>query len=142
MEGFRLLHRQAAGRETRSRKTWDLEYEMVLQGEAFVVLAYLEQALVTAALFLYSPRYCYYGVSASNRDLFDKPLSHIVLWTAILHAKGLGCRFFEMGKQLYPGQGDPLPTQKELNISTFKRGFGGKTQIRLDVVWKRLNEKE
>ncbi|MGB0383335.1 MAG: hypothetical protein ACPGWR_00805 [Ardenticatenaceae bacterium] len=137
MENFRQLHIQAAGRETRSAKTWDLQYDMVCNKEAFVILGYLEQVLVTAAFFTYNPNYCYYGVSASNRELFDKPLSHSVIWTAILHAKSLGCRYFEMGEQLYPNQGhDSIPTQKELGISTFKRGFGGQTVVRLDLLWK------
>lgn len=141
MEKFRRLHFDAAGRETRSRRTWDLQYEMVRQGEAFVMLGFLEGSLVTGAFFSYSPKYCYYGVSASTRELFEKPLSHVVIWTAILHAKELDCRFFEMGEQLYPNQGNPLPTQKELGVSTFKRGFGGQTQIRLNVLWERQNEK-
>lgn len=36
-----------------------------------------------------------------------------------------------MGEQLYPNQGNPSPTQKELGIinSTFKRGFGGQMQV-------------
>ena len=133
IEEFRQLHVQEAGRETRSRRTWELQYEMVRHGEAFLVLGTLDGELVTAAQFLFSEVYCYYGVGASRRDLHDKPLSHAVLWTAVEHAKTLGCRFFEMGEQSYPSQSDPAPSKKLLGISTFKRGFGGKTQVRLDI---------
>ena len=135
MNSFRQLHINTAGRETRSRKTWDLQYEMVCCGEAFLFFGELEKELVTAALFLCSPMYCVYGVSASNRDMFDKPLSHALLWNAILHAKKIGCSILEMGDLQYPRQGDPVPTQKELGITTFKKGFGGQTLTHLNVIW-------
>ena len=137
IERFRQLHIQVSGQETRSQETWDLQYEMVRHGEAFLVLGELKGELVTAALFLLSPSSCFYGVSASNRALFDKPLSHVVLWNAILNAKNWGCSFFEMGKIDYPHQGVPVPNQKELSISTFKRGFGGQSQTQLDVIWQK-----
>jgi hypothetical protein len=130
---FQTLHIHAAGRQTRSQETWEKQYEMVCAEEAFVVFGKLEDELVTAALFSYSPDYSYYGVSASKRELFDKPLSHAILWRGILHSQLLGCRSFEMGNVLYPNQGDILPSKKELGISTFKRGFGGKTYVRMNV---------
>jgi len=30
-----------------------------------------------------------------------------------------------------------LPTEKELGISHYKQGFGGSTDIRLDIFWRR-----
>ena len=131
MERFRQLHIQESGRETRAARTWEIQYEQVLQGEAFVVLGELSGELITAAFFLYSDRYCYYGVSASVRALFDKPLSHSILWAAILQAKRIGCSVFELGEQLFPAQGGP--SAKELGISVFKRGFGGETTVRLTI---------
>jgi hypothetical protein len=132
MEQFRQLHIQEAGRETRSARTWEIQYEQVRNGEAFVVLGELSGELVTAALFLHSDRYCYYGVSASVRALFDKPLSHCIIWTAILQAKRIGCSVLELGEQLFQAQG--RPSAKELGISVFKRGFGGETALRLTIV--------
>jgi lipid II:glycine glycyltransferase (peptidoglycan interpeptide bridge formation enzyme) len=108
---------------------------MISNKEAFAVLGDLDDELVTAALFPYSPKYCYYGVSASKRDLFSKPLSHVVMWKAIKNAKDLGCRFFELGPQYYPKQ-HPGATKKDFSISTFKHGFGGSTHVRLNIVWE------
>lgn len=137
MEQFRQLHIQAAGRETRSKRSWELQLDMIRANEAFLVLGSLEGQLVTGAFFMHSPKYCYYGVSASNRDLFEKPLGHAVLWTAILHSKKVGCNLFEVGEQLFPQQRNPPPTPKELNISGFKKGFGGDTVVRLEIVLKK-----
>ncbi|MBT4512413.1 MAG: hypothetical protein HOC20_09430 [Chloroflexi bacterium] len=136
IENFRLLHLEASGRETRSRHSWQVQYEMVCHKEAFIVFGYLEGILVTAGLFPYSPRCCFYGVSASKRDLFEKPLSHAVIWTAMLHAKKQGLVFFELPEVLFPNEGEPFPTEKEIGISTFKRGFGGHTQVRLNIRWQ------
>ena len=107
VEAFHALHVEAAGRETRSAATWQIQHEMVLGNEAFICAAYLDGRLVTAALFPYSPEHCYYGVSASRRELFEKPLSHVLLWQAICHARSLGCCWFEMGDIQYPYQAPP-----------------------------------
>ena len=137
MGRLRQLHTEAAGRETRSPKTWDLQLEMVRSQEAFLILGVLDGTLVTGAIFCQSPKYCYYGVSASKRELFDKPLGHSVLWMAVLHAKKNGCRLFETGELFYPNQGSQMPTSKELAISTFKKGFGGESRLRLRITWER-----
>jgi len=137
IEEFRQLHIEVAGRETRSKESWDWQLAMIRQQEAFLILGNLEGVLVTAALFIHSPNYCYYGVSASKRELFEKPLGHILLWTAILESKNLGCRLFELGDQYFPNHGEPLPTPKELNISGFKKGFGGDTMMRLEIRLKK-----
>ena len=133
IESFRRLHILSAGRETRSKKTWETQYEMVNNEEAFVITGEYENKLVTAAMFLRSPKLCYYGISASRKELFDKPISHVIIWNAILHAKKLGCHYFEMGEQFFTNQGESLPTKKELGISTFKKGFGGKTKVFLII---------
>lgn len=142
MEAFRLLHVDAAGRETRSRRSWELQQAMVMADEAFCVFGSFEGHLVTAALFPRSAAHCFYGVSASRRDLFDKPLTHAVIWTALKHAKALGLRYFEMGEQLFPGAGDRQPTAKELGISFFKRAFGGRTKAHLDIRLTRRKPEE
>jgi hypothetical protein len=130
---FRHLHVEAAGRETRTPQSWALQYDMVRSGEAFCVFAWMEGELVSAALFPHSKSHCFYGVSASRRSLFDKPLSHGVIWTALLHAKVAGLRRFEMGEQLFPMSPRPDPSRKELGISFFKRAFGGESRVFLDV---------
>ena len=149
-EEYRQLHFLAAGRETRCRKTWHINYEMIRAKEAFMVLGRLEGRLVSGALFNVCDDACYYSTAASDRALFEKPLGHCIIWRALLHAKELGCCTAELGQVLFPRQpvqdskgadNNPadvvkLPDEKNLNISKFKRGFGGRTECRLDVIWK------
>lgn len=146
IEKFRLLHLHAAGRETRSKKSWELQYDMVVNHEAFLMLGELDQELVSGVFMLTSPEFCYYGISASKRELFEKPMSHALLWDSILHAKHMGCRSFEMGEHVFVNQANKVPygtysniaeitkpNEKELNVCKFKKGFGGPTIVRLDI---------
>ena len=137
---FRELHMRVSGRETRSIESWKRQFESVKNGEAFLVLGELEGEIVTAGYFSHSKENCIYGSSVSRRDLFHKPLFHAVMWTAILYAKKIGCRWFEVGNQNFiKHPRESKPTQKELGISDFKSGFGGETKVCLDV---RLNLEE
>ena len=134
IQEFRDLHIREAGKETRSLESWKRQFDMVKAGEAFVIIGKFENELVTAGLFSYNKTNCYYWVSASRRDLFDKPLFHAIMWTAILHAKDIGLRWFEVGEQLCPNHPiDKKPTKKELSISDFKAGFGSDTRVFLDL---------
>ena len=135
IDEFRDLHIREAGRVTRSTRSWQHQLDIVKQEKAFVVMGYWNGELVTAGYFMYDKNSCYYGVSASRRDLFDKPLFHSVMWLAILHAKKIGCNWFESGQQLYPNYpSSPVASGKELGISDFKAGFGGGVRVFLDVV--------
>jgi hypothetical protein len=140
MPQFKSLHLEAAGRATRTSESWNLQHAMVASGEAFCVFAWMDEVLVSAALFPHSSSHCVYGVSASKRDLFDKPLSHSVIWTALLHAKKSGMRYFEMGNIIFPASKYSTSLQKELGISFFKRAFGGETQVSIDVRLKLNND--
>lgn len=134
MKDFQDLHMREAGRKTRSEESWNIQFEMVRAGEAFLVMGNFDDELVSAGLFSHTKTNCYYGTSASRRDFFAKPLFHSLMWTAILHAKKLGCRWFEAGQQdfLNHPQENP-PSKKELGISLFKAGFGGQTRMFLDL---------
>ncbi len=134
MQAFQKLHFKVCGRDTRTEESWRRQYEMCLTGEGFVVMAELDGELVSAGFFSNSINSCYYGASASRRDLFEKPIFHALMWTAILHAKSIGCKWFEVGEQLYPSSSIELqPSEKEMGISHFKSGFGGETKVFLDI---------
>jgi RimJ/RimL family protein N-acetyltransferase len=128
LEELRALHLEAAGGATRKAATWELQGEMMANDEAFVVTAELNGGpVVSAALFQLSHGHCYYGVSASDRQLFDKPLSHAIIWEAMRHTRERGCRRFCLGSQVWERFHWHLaaPSRKEVNISKFKRSFGG-----------------
>jgi len=115
----RELHRMVAGRTTRPRETWDLQFRAISAGEGFVVtLREAEDMLIGYALFHHSRHEALYASAAYDRGLEAQglPLGHVSLWRAIEHAKGLGLRSLRLGERVYgPG--------KEATISLFKEGF-------------------
>jgi lipid II:glycine glycyltransferase (peptidoglycan interpeptide bridge formation enzyme) len=115
---FRRLHVKCSGRITRSVRTWELQSEMMTAGEAFLSID-----VGAGGFFIYNNHTCYYGVGAS----LEGANSHALIWKAILHAKGLGCRYMELGEQVFTGD------KKLMGISKFKAGFGGSCQMRMDL---------
>jgi hypothetical protein len=134
IEELRQLHILEAGRETRSKKSWDLMYDMIVKNVAFIMEGRLDGLLVTSSLFYYNQKVCLYAVSASTRALFDKPIGHIVLWEAINKSKELGCKYFDFGGLTYSSFNETV-TKKQIDINRYKKNFGGETKIQLSIDW-------
>ena len=65
--------------------------------------------------------------------MFDKPIFHGLMMKAILHAKELGCHWFETGEQVFKNHPyEEPPSSKEIGVSLFKAGFGGNMRVFLD----------
>jgi FemAB family protein len=120
---FRELHRQVAGRVTRSLETWDLQHRALEQGEAFLVtLRDATQRLVGGGFFHVSRTDALYGVGVYDRELFEMPLGHVIQFKAIERMKQKGLRWYYIGARPYPTD-LVAPTEKELSIARFKEGF-------------------
>jgi hypothetical protein len=150
LDEFRKLHIRESGKVTRSEASWRRQLEIVNANEGFLVTGSYNGELVVVGMFMFNNLNCYYFNSAAKRDLFKNPLFHAVMWTAILHAKKIGCRWFEVGHQMYPNYStqinpnqpaDKTPSKKELSISDFKAGFGGETRMILDLKLECLENK-
>ena len=126
---FRELHLLESGKETRSIESWEKLFKSIKNGDAFFIVAKINKEIVSAAIFLCSNFHCYYCSAASKRNLFDKGISHAIIWKAILKAKALGAHIFETGICNIDSL-KSCKTQKEKNISYFKKGFGGKLIIK------------
>ena len=119
-DSFRLFHQQVAGRVTRPKESWDVQYEMIQSGDAELVLGYMDgEGLVSSALFCDSGTQTSYAVAVYDREKFDHPLAHANVYEGLIRAKRRG------QKEFYLGQ---IPTfgtvsDKEFNIGKFKKGF-------------------
>ena len=135
IDQFRKLHLEAAGRETRSYKTWLADFESIKNTPSFIIFGYLNKQLITAGFFCCDKKHCYYGVSASKRDLFDKPLFHSIMWMAIKRSKKIGIKMFETGFIDKPAN---MLSDKEKQIAYFKKGFGGRLYIVNEIKFSNL----
>jgi FemAB family protein len=123
-EEFKQMHGVIAGRRTRSDETWQLQYNMLATGRAFLVgLRNRQQGnLVGAGFFQVTRDEGLYSVGVYDRTLFDKPLGHVVQQIAIETMRGRSVRWYCIGERHYH-QDEPVPTQKMVSIAEFKQGF-------------------
>jgi FemAB family protein len=120
---FKSLHLTVSGRTTRSDQTWDVHYNALVRGNAFLIyLLDTSSKMVGGGFFLTTKQEGLYGVAAYDRTLFDDPLGHVVQFIAIQEMKKRGLRWYKIG--LRPFAADfPQPTEKEISIGEFKEGF-------------------
>lgn len=126
-EEFKLLHIHCSKRQTRSDASWDAHYKSILSDEAFLVSGMYKGSYIGFAYFTYNTSHCYYASAAYDRDLFDYPIAHSIIWRAIMRMRELGLTYFEIGTD-YPvwlNSSFQSTSQKLRNISLFKSGFGG-----------------
>lgn len=121
------LHAKASGRVTRPAKTFSIMFETIKSGKAFLIGSKYKELFVGFAYFVNYKNNTSYGSSCNDPDIRDLPIAHFIQWTAIKYMKSLGVEFYELGWQQYTSTlVDSLGT-KQINISLFKRGFGGFT---------------
>jgi hypothetical protein len=128
---FRDLHAEVAGRVTRPLASWDASFDMVAGGSGALVLAYIDELLVGGTLALDAGQTSYYASGAYRRDYFDKPISHLPLYSCFALARGRGRRWFDVGD--LKGEGAAL-NEKENHIAEFKAGFT--SYMRPSIIWR------
>ena len=107
---YRKLHEKTKKR-TRADETWAVQEKMKP-----TIIGTTDGK---SAVMIVDNGYCCYYFSGCGDNC------HSCMWWSIMSAKERGCKTFELGEQIFSG--DP----KLVNISKFKRGFGGRTQTRL-----------
>ena len=109
---------------------WESLFEFIKTGYAVLALAkkngsheYISGIIV----FLYKYK-AYYAFSATDPTFQRiKGIGHFLQWEIIKYLKKRGCKYYEIGWNLYPIISEDVCSLKELNISLFKSLFGGKT---------------
>ena len=99
----------------RSRKSWDIQQQNIINGEAFLVTVKDNGLLIGGGLFSYTKFIGTYSVGAYKRELFGKPIGHGVQMKAIEFLKEKDCQWYEIGRRYYSV--DKIkPTEKELKL--------------------------
>jgi FemAB family protein len=120
---FQQLHIEVAGRVTRCELSWKSQFDSVNNGSSFFIsLRDTEKKLIGGALFNTSRDEGLYAVAAYDRNLFNMPVGHLVQFMAIEEFKRRNIKWYYLGDRTLPNS-DPIPTEKEQNISKFKQGF-------------------
>ena len=123
---YRAAHAAAAGRITRPAVTFDLMEAWLGEGHGLLVGARGGLGWAGFSYVLVHGTGAYYASGANAAWAASMPVGHVLQGEVIRHLKHLGILRYEVGAQA--GATTPhLPaSDKERNISRFKRGFGGR----------------
>lgn len=122
---YKATHKKAAGRQTRPDYTFDLMYEWLIKGQAFLAVVSMRKKQIGFEYYsIYKNRAV--GFSAANDPDYEYlPIRHFIEWNAMIWMKKQGIEIYEIGPQQYGPLLYDIPDKKHLTISHFKKGFGG-----------------
>jgi FemAB family protein len=128
-EQYRILHHKTSGRVTRHLKTFDLQFEQLKNDEAILIGLKFKGKWIGFSYFNHSNSTAYYSSASDDPDetSLPCPISHVILWNAIKYYCQRGFKWFESGWQHFGEQMFDHPSEKDIQIAAFKRGFGGET---------------
>jgi hypothetical protein len=124
---YQDLHAKAAGGMKRSQRSFDLMLGWIRERHAMLVEASYGERPTAFALILLFGAGAYYGSACKDPDHRDLPSSHLVQWHTILWLKERQFHHYDLGLQYFDAQWCHVPSSKDLSLSSFKRGFGGRT---------------
>ncbi|MFH1662263.1 MAG: GNAT family N-acetyltransferase [Candidatus Falkowbacteria bacterium] len=124
-DNYKQMHHKASGRKTRTDITFEMMHKWIKEDLAFLVAIELNNKYIGFEYYsVYKNNV--YGFSAANDPGFSHlPIRHFLEWESILWMKKQGYDFYEIGLQKYGALLYDFPDKKQLDISHFKKGFGG-----------------
>jgi hypothetical protein len=124
IDRFKADYFRIAGKATRPDRTFELLGQWIKQGYGTLLEAEFDELTAGYAYILHWRDYAYYFMSCVEPAFRQYNVSHFLQAKAfeILRQKGI-CRY-ELGEQVENAL-HSQPSEKERNISLFKRGFGG-----------------
>lgn len=125
-ENYRELHHKTSGRVTRIIETFNLQFEMLKEDNAILIGLQHGDRFIAFSYFLHNKTGAYYASASDDPDFeTDVPVGHCIIWTAIEYYKKKNLEYLDMGLQQFSHQIFDHPSQKDISLSFFKRGFGG-----------------
>lgn len=125
-EEYRMLHAKCSGKVTRSKESFDCQYESLKKGRGFLVgLSYKDKHIAYCS-FEYAYDKAIYYSGADDPDFAGWPLYHILTYEAMEYVKKHNIRYLDMGQPASPSvQMSYSLDEKQKNICLFKTGFPG-----------------
>ncbi len=131
-EDFRIykeMHHRAAGRQTRPDETFWMMHNWVRIGNGVLGIAYKDGwPISTVVAYAYGGTAYYASAAEDPGSKLAVPVGHVMQWETMMALKNMGVRFYEIGWQKFGVQSYSRPTEKEIHIASYKRGFGGETR--------------
>jgi len=128
-EEYRAMHIKAAGRETRSKDTFDLQFELVKAGNGMITALKREGNFIAFNYFLFHQKTAIYMSAADDPDYANSktPFYHATLWASIMRLKNMGFEYIQLSSPASSCKVESFMDyndDKQINISFFKKGMG------------------
>ncbi len=125
---YKDIYFSAAGKEVGTRERWDATYGLIKAGAAVLALEKDSSGkFASGVIFFVYKQSAYYAFGATAADFKEmNGISHFLQWGIIKYLKSNNFRQYELGCNFYPIISDEVRTPKEISISFFKSGFGGR----------------
>lgn len=131
---FKEIHMVDAGRQTRTDRSWECMGEWIKNNHAILLLVWINSLSKYCAggfFILYKERGYYGSYATLDSYLLGHKIGHLTQWSAIEYLKQNNFEKYEVGYNYYKANFKDTPNLKEMEISKFKRGFGGNEVLHL-----------
>jgi len=133
---FKSLHYKVSGGKTRSDKTWERQYDSIALGEAFLIyLLNDNKEMIGGGYFTFSKNEAVYSIGAYDRNLFDKPIGHVIQYEAIQEFIKRKIDWYKLGSIENYNDNDEF-SKKMKSIQSFKNGFA--THIMSEYIYTKF----
>ncbi|MDH5523656.1 MAG: GNAT family N-acetyltransferase [Desulfobulbaceae bacterium] len=122
---FRDFYFDVAGKVTRPQNAFALLFQNIIDGNASLLFACFEEKIVGVQYVIHYKKGAYYLMSAADRVFNKCSVGHLLQHETIKYLCDLGISYYEVGWQQYADTLFDFPSDKDKNISFFKRSFGG-----------------
>lgn len=125
---YKDIYFSSAGKEVGTAERWDATHTLIKQGDSVLAAEKSENGqYISGVLYFTYKNNAYYAFGATIPE-FKKVsgISHFLQWEIIKYLKKYNFNYYNLGWNFYPIISDEVYSAKEINISFFKSGFGGK----------------
>lgn len=121
-DSFRKLHKKESGKVTRSKKSWQVQFDNIINNKAIFIYCIKNNQLIAGALFDISKDEAFYSVGVYSKKFKQEPLSHFIQLMAINEFTIKKIKWYRIGSYVSEMM-DKSKNKKEHKISFFKSGF-------------------
>lgn len=119
---IKKLHFEISGLKTRSDKTWEIQFNEIINGNGFLVNLYQNNNLCSSSMFLFTRDEVIYA-SGVYKNIKGLSLGHASQDIAIRKMLTLKKKWYRLGEMPFSFYKMKHHTEKLINISKFKNGF-------------------
>lgn len=120
------MHLEDSAQTERKLESYGLVMEWIKSGSALLCQASLNNEPAAFNVVIIHNHSAYYA-SACRNCTQDTNSSHLLQWMTIKYLKSMNVKYYDLGLQYFSSQVFTNVTLKDINISRYKRSFGGST---------------